>query len=153
MKYSMFHSRGRKTDMHTRISYVSAGSLATPVLISADRNLHCLASLLVQQQFLGEKNKQTKRKAARPSHYTPNYKSELCKTSVLKSKLVRLQVSLLRRYQRFGKNSTVTPSRRSHHWQLEGAMVTAVGQQFPLGRPEAPLRPDGCLQAPRGRSG
>lgn len=46
--------------MHMRKSYVSAGSLATPVLISADRNLHCLASLLVQQQFLGGKKKKEK---------------------------------------------------------------------------------------------
>lgn len=66
MKYSMFHSRGRKTDMHTRISYVSAGSLATPMLISADRNLHCLASLLVQQQFLGEKTNKQKEKLQEP---------------------------------------------------------------------------------------
>ena len=58
MKYSKFHSGGRKTDMHTRTSYVSGGSFATSALISVDRNLHCLASLLVQQKFLGGRKKE-----------------------------------------------------------------------------------------------
>lgn len=60
MKYSVFYSRGRKTDMHRRMPYVSGESLATLVWISADRNLHCLASLLVQQKFLGERKKTEK---------------------------------------------------------------------------------------------
>lgn len=150
MKYSMFHSQKRKTDMHTRTSYVSGGSLATSVSISADRNHHCLASLLVQQKFLVEREK---RKAAKPSHYTPNYKPELCRILVLKSKLIWLQVSLLRHYQRFGKNSTVMPGHCSHHWQLQGAMVIAVFQLFPLRRSDPPLHPDGHLQVPHSRSG
>lgn len=141
MKYSMLSSRKRKTDMHTRTSYVSGGSLAMSALISADRNLHCLASLLVQQKFLEERKK--KRKAARPSHYTPNCKSELCKILVLKSKLIWLQVSLLRHYQKIGKSSMVMPSRCSQRWQLQGAMVTAVCQLLPLRRSDPPLHPDG----------
>lgn len=111
MKYSIFHSRGRKTDMHMRMSYVPGGSLAISVLISADRNLHCLASLLVQQKFLGERKK---RKAARPCYYALNYTSEPCKIVTLKSKLIQQQVSFLRRYQRFGKSSAVMPSYCSH---------------------------------------
>lgn len=57
MKYSLFHFPGRETDTHTRTSYVSHGSLAASVLILTHRNLHCLASLLVQQKFLGERKK------------------------------------------------------------------------------------------------
>lgn len=132
----MFYSQGRKTDMRRRMPYVSDDSLATSVWISADRNLHCLASLLVQQKFLGERKK---RKAARPCHYIPNYKSELCKILVLQSKLIWLQVSLQRCYQRFGKRSTVMPSHRLHHWQLQGALATAVPQVFPLRRPDTIL--------------
>ncbi len=64
MKYSVFHFQERKTGMHTRTSYVSGGSLATPASISADRNLHCLASLLVQQKFLGERKKKRKEKGS-----------------------------------------------------------------------------------------
>lgn len=57
MKYSLFHFPGRETDTHMRMSYVSQGSFAASMLISTHRNLHCLASLLVPQKFLGEKKK------------------------------------------------------------------------------------------------
>lgn len=144
MKYSVFHSRGRKTSMHTRTSYVSGGSLATSVLISADRNLHYLASLLVQQKFLGERKK---KKLQDPLITLQTINQSCAKYWYWKASSYgcRFLAEML------SKTSVVMP--RHHSWQLQGTMVTAVHQLFPLRRSDPPLHPDRHLQAPCGRSG